>query len=252
MKRLTLTLLTTLALFGVYRVYAVVLGPMTKMKVMPVAPPPARIEGSGHVSLAARDAARQFLAEQPWAQEAKFTWEHLDQKFIYFNEVGPVEGKGQVENRNQYRFRPFAMIVRNASHPDEPPTVLAADEARVTFSKKIEQFGAGDSGDNRIIGAELDTGVLLTGPNGLLLRGRNFVFSEATRSLYSDEPLQFGFGPTPKSQSRFLCEAEGIAITLEAGNNDLLGKDLPRIVDFEHLTLRRNVGSRSTTKAAGC
>ena len=241
MKRLPLTLLTTLALFGVYRAYALILGPMTRLKVMQVAPPVMRIEGSGHASHAARDAARQFLPKQPWAQQAKFTWEQLDQKYIYFNEIGPVVGKGQVENKNQYRFRPFAMIVRNPKHPDEVPTVLAADEARVTFRNKIEQFGTGDSGDNRIVGAELDTGVTLTGPNGLSLIGQNFVFSEATRSLYSDEPLQFAYGPTPKSKTRFVCDAEDIAITLEAGNNDILGKDLPRIADFEHLTLRRNV-----------
>jgi len=251
MNRLTLTLLTTLALFCVYRVYAVVLGPMTRTQVMPVAPPVARITGSGHASHSARNAARQFLAQHPWAENAKFTWEHLDQKFIYFNEIGPVEGKGQVENRNQYRFRPFAMIVQNPSRPDEPPTVLAADEARVTFRDKIEQFGTGDSGNNRIIGAELDTGVMLTGPNGLILRGRNFVFSETTRSLYSDEPLQFGFGPTSRSKSRFLCDAEGIAITLEAGNSDILGKDLPRIADFEHLTLRRNVNFQIDYESRG-
>ncbi|QDT53200.1 hypothetical protein Pan44_12160 [Caulifigura coniformis] len=251
MNRLTLTLLTTLALFCVYRVYAVVLGPMTRTQVMPVAPPVARITGSGHASHSARNAARQFLAQQPWAENAKFTWEQLDQKFIYFNEIGPVEGKGQVENRNQYRFRPFAMIVQNPSRPDDPPTVLAADEARVTFRDKIEQFGTGDSGNNRIIGAELDTGVMLTGPNGLILRGRNFVFSETTRSLYSDEPLQFGFGPTSRSKSRFLCDAEGIAITLEAGNSDILGKDLPRIADFEHLTLRRNVNFQIDYESRG-
>ena len=241
MKRLPLTLLTALALFGVYRVYALVLGPMTKLKVMPVVPPVARIEGTGHASHAARDAAREFLAEHPWAQEAKFTWEQFDQKFIYFNEVAAVAGKGQVDTKNQYRFRPFAMIVRNGSHPDDRPTVLAADEARVTFKDKIEQFGTGASGDNRIVGAELDTGVTLTGPNGLSLKGSNFVFSEATRSLYSDDPLQFTYGPTAKSLTRFVCDAEDIAITLEAGNNDILGKDLPRIADFEHLTLRRNV-----------
>lgn len=241
MKRLPLTLLTTLVLFGAYRVYALVLGPMTRLKVMPVVTPMARIDGGGHASHAARDAARQCLAQHPWAQQAKFTWEQLDQKFIYFNEIGPVQGKGQVENKNQYRFRPFAMIVRNPSRPEEPPTVLAADEARVTFRDKIEQFGSGDSGDNRIIGAELDTGVSLTGPNGLSLKGSNFVFSEATRSLYSDEPLQLTYGPTPKSKTRFICDAEDIAITLQSGDSDLLGKDLPRIADFEHLTLRRNV-----------
>ncbi|HVJ66823.1 MAG TPA: hypothetical protein VM510_02495, partial [Caulifigura sp.] len=241
MKRLPLTLLTALALFGVYRVYALVLGPMTRLKVMPAVPPIARIDGSGHASHAARDAAREFLADRPWAQEAKFTWEQSDQKFIYFDEVAPVAGKGQGETKNQYRFRPFALIVRNAAHPEERPTVLAADEARVTFKDKIEQFGTGDSSDNRIVGAELDAGVTLTGPNGLSLRGSNFVFSEATRSLYSDEPLQFAYGPTPKSRTRFVCDAEDIAITLEAGNNDVLGKDLPRIADFEHLTLRRNV-----------
>jgi hypothetical protein len=240
MKRLPLTLLTTIALFGVYRVYALVLGPMTHVRVMPVAPPAARIAGQGHASHSARDAAREYLAHRPWAQQAKFTWEQLDQKFIYFNEIGPVE-KGPAGERNQYRFRPFAMVVKNSSRPEEAPTVLVADEARVTFKNPIEQFGAGDGGENRIVGAELDTGVALTGPNGLSLTGRNFVFSEATRSLYSDEPLQFAYGPTAKSQTRFVCDAEDIAITLESGDNDLFGKDLPRITDFEHLTLRRNV-----------
>ncbi len=241
MKRLPLTLLTLLVLFGAFRVYALVVGPMTRMKVMPVVPPVTRIEGSGHASHAARDAAKNFLSRQPWAQNAKFTWEHHDQKFIYFNEIGPVQGKGQIENKNQYRFRPFAMIVRNPKNPEEPPTVLAADEARVTFKEKIEQFGAGDSGDNRIVGAELDANVSFTGPNGLSLTGSHFVFSEATRSLYSDEPLQFTYGPTEKSQTRLVCDAEDIAVTLQAGDSDLLGKDLPRIADFEHLTLRRNV-----------
>ncbi len=241
MKRVPLTMLVTLALFGVYRVYAHFLSPMTKARVIQVVPPSARIEGSGHASHAAREAAREFLPDRPWAQQAKFTWEQSNQKFIFFDEIGPVSTKAQGETRNQYRFRPFAMIVRNASRPDEPPTVLAADEARVTFKNKIDQFGTGDSGDNRIIGAELDTGVILTGPNGLLLTGRNFVFSEATRSLYSDEPLRIAYGPTPKSRTRFVCDAEDIAITLKAGDNDILGKDLPQITDFEHLTLRRNV-----------
>ena len=72
MKRLPLTLLTTLALFGAYRAYALVLGPMTRMiKSAAENIYPAEVEACIERHTAVKEAAIIGVPDDRWIQSVK-------------------------------------------------------------------------------------------------------------------------------------------------------------------------------------
>lgn len=234
MSRGMLTVVTVLAFAGAYRIYVRVTAPLTRTQIqaIPFAP---REDTAPPPSLAAQTAARQYLPNAEWAADPKFTWQRGEQAFIYAQTFEPIND----EQRNKVMFTPFALIWKNPNRPDEEPYVISAEKARVTFQRRFTELAGSDPG--RIVGASLENAVSVRGPNGLALDGSNFVFSEETRQLYSDDPLAFHFGPTRTSRSEINGRGLGIAILLTPGSADLLGDDLPRIADFENLSLRKDV-----------
>ncbi|MBX3444800.1 MAG: hypothetical protein KF774_20535 [Planctomyces sp.] len=233
MPRWLLTLCIIVLFGGAARLYTWALTPVIARQAPP-RPLTMRTAGAPPTPHAASSAAREHLGHADWAAEAPIVWQRGEQAYLFADDYEVVDDT----ERNKVRFAPFALIWRDERHPEQTPYVMSAAAARLTFQNRFELSGA-DPG--RIVGAALEGEVYVRGPNGLVLDGASFNFSEQTRTLYSDEPLRFAYGPTADSPSRASGSARGFSLLLVPGVGELLGDGLPQIADFERLTLRSDV-----------
>ncbi len=97
--------------------------------------------------------------------------------------------------------------------------------------RQTSSFNMLDEDAGRIVAAALDGEVRVTGPNNLVIDGRDFVFREETAELYSDYEISFRFGPPERGQPVAVRgrSLDGLTVTFEPVSVSPMGKDMPRV-----------------------
>lgn len=217
-----LTACTAAGLTGLCALYSATVSPhiqpgiSTKVNIEATAAPPPPPE---NVRM-----AKQYLPQQPWAETAKYQI-RTPEAFIFANEWQPVE------NDQAVMFRPFAMIHFRENQPeDQTPITVVGESAYLKFSKK---FDMGDSEPGRIIAGALQGNSRITGPDNLVIVGRNFNFAENSRKLWSESDVTFQWG-----QHR----GRGFGLQVELIADDSAKKRSSiAVTGVQSLKLRRNV-----------
>lgn len=153
--------------------------------------------------------AREFIPDQPWAQDATLQFRDGRQRqidserdkgglYYYAQEWAQTNEKRSVE------FKPLALVWFQKEAKE--PLVILADSAVVTFQRDVD-LSSPDPG--RIIAGELLGRVTIRGPEGLLVDGERFIFSEESGSIFSDSPVEFAW------QSHQGRAEQGIQLDLE-------------------------------------
>ena len=182
-RRSVLTACTAAGLTGLCALYSATVSPFIQpgkssvvdIKATAAPPPPPE-----NVRM-----AKQYLPQQPWAETAKYQI-RTPEAFIFANEWQPVE------NDQAVMFRPFAMIHFRENQPeDQTPITVVGESAYLRFSKK---FDMGDADPGRIIAGALQGNSRITGPDNLVIVGRNFTFSEESKRLWSESEVTFQWG----------------------------------------------------------
>ncbi len=190
-RRTLLTLSTAACLCATYEAYALFISPLFspapdsmggRMKrsddQIPYKPPENRRQ------------AERFLADQPWASESPYQFRNSG-GFFYFQEWENVEDSGEASGK--VRFHPFAMIWRPNGHdPKTDPYTIFSESAIVEFAEK---FDIKKVNVLRVVGGALDGKVRIRGPNGLLIDGKDFIFSDIDKKVWSDHTVSFAQGP---------------------------------------------------------
>lgn len=234
--RVLLTTSVTSGLFGLYVVYALVMntliGVQTLETAKPVELPPPEPPADY------RQMAEQYLTStesEAWEQQALYRVRSGD-AYLYYNEW---EHRPYRDNDpdNAVEFNPFAMILQN--HPDRPFT-MQAETALMRFAKEFD-FSNPDTG--RPVDGALRGKVRITGPNGLVILGRNFVFQEDVQRIFSEEMVQFRFG-------NHYGTAGGIQLDLDI-DPEKIAKEQFAVAGVNFIKLRRHVDLHLSPKQAG-
>lgn len=182
-RRSVLTACTAAGLTGLCALYSVTVSPFVApgktldagLKVAAAPPPPPE-----NVRM-----AKQYLPQQPWAASAKYQI-RTTEAYIYANEWQPVE------NDQAVMFRPFAMIHFRENQPaDQTPITVVGESAYMKFSKKFEMS---DPEPGRIIKGALQGNSRITGPDNMVIVGKNFTFSQESKRLWSESLVTFQWG----------------------------------------------------------
>ncbi len=240
MPRLTLTIFVTAALCGAYLLYARFVQPITRVDERP----PERVtDSSVETSLPRSDAAlthfhNEEVRDREWLQHPRMTFQQAEEAFLAFDHAEPIPDHG-----NRVRLTPCALVwyVPGSTSPD--PYTIVCDSARIEFANDFYESAMdfGEQSPGRIIAGALEGKVDITGPDGLVIHGRDFVFSEEAESLYSDHPVEFEYGPLPGEHDRMEGSAEKIQVSLKPASSPVLGDDMPRISGINWVQLRSNV-----------
>ena len=234
MRHRWLTLVTVAFLYGTYRLYAAALTPITQPEQLPEHQVNTRaVTEIKPSSIAGRMAERHLPPEQRWAAGAKYQWRRSEETFLYFKKYRRIED----DKQNRIRVSPFAMVWIERRRPEAEAYTLVCNSAEFEFESKF-QFG---QSPGRIIGGQLQGNVRLTGPDHLLIEGKDFNLSERDQRLYSDYPVRFAFGPQPGEVEQVRGSAASIDVTFNDHSGMVLGNDLPRIGGLRKATLRRDV-----------
>ena len=237
MQRYLIAVLTALFLTGSYRLYAHFVVPLTASTVAPAAPPL-----SGHSDFQPpifKKVAEAYLADVAWTHsDAAWKWQRGEEAFLFAQDVRPEPGEG-----NLVRMDSLAMLWKDPRRPEDVPYRLIADSALIQFENSFfdSAIDLANAEPGRIVWASLEGEVRIDGPDGLSVDGRQFSFSEESAQLYSDYPVAFEYGPTPRDQTRISGTANQINISLTPSDEPVLGQDMPRVAGLSALMLRRNV-----------
>jgi len=241
MKRTRLTIVTAVCLLATYRVYAQWIDQITAVESPPTESHSDATDAQPNqppVFATFTKTARSALPDDDWIEHAKFRFQRGDGLVLYAQEIDLVEEPDGSTDAGQVEFRPLVVVSLDRDDPSRRSYVMKCESARVRFENPFRlDLDAGSPG--RLIAAALDGPVLIDGPDGLHLEGRNFVFSEESRHLYSDYPVHFAYGPEPDSQDQFRGSADAIQIDFEQGTASR--GDLPQIGGIERIQLRRNL-----------
>ena len=201
-RRLLLTFSTSAWLIGAYLLYAQFVSPaveppqLTAKEVNLLAPTPEHSESRPALQDEHHTLATEFLPDQDWAKDAdnKFTFGDI---YIYTNKVeqldAPAGAGDPAGGRSEMRFKPFALVWKNPNgKPGELPLRITAEAAVIQFESKLDLAG-GKPG--RPVAGSLEGVVRIEGPNGLLVVGRSFTFSEESLKLWSANDILFHYGP---------------------------------------------------------
>ena len=179
---------TAVSLTGAYLLYSMLVSPW--ITPLPVKKPLPPTDGDGQPRVVRNvELARRYLSAQPWAAQAPYQFSSKDKTFFYFKDWDQIVETGAV------RFEPFALIwfKRMDDNSDEPVTMVA-ESAVVKFASK---FSLSNPNPGRVVGGKLEGEVHISGPNGLSIDGRNFIFSESALKVWSDDDVKFAYGPGP-------------------------------------------------------
>ena len=167
--------------------------------------------------------ARQYLAQAPWAADAKYQFSTAD-AVIYTQEWTALDDNSAI------RFRPFAVIWKQPpdSSGDRPrPVTIVSDSAILQFSGQFEVSG---SDPGHVVGGALEGNVTIDGADGLHVVGRNFIYNEEALRAWSDHPLEFAYQSHTGS-------AHGVQVELVANTDE----SDQQVTGLKSLRLRRDV-----------
>lgn len=235
MTRLTLTIVVTAALCGACLLYAHWVRPMTRI----VSAPAERVVVSEIESPRPRsDVALTHLRGHDWVQHARMTFEQGAEAFLAFDHIEPIPDHG-----NRVRLTPCALVWHVPGSESPVPYTIVCDSARLEFANDFYEsaMDLGEQSPGRIIAGALEGNVEITGPDGLVVNGRDFAFSEESEGLYSDHPVQFAYGPLPGEHDRIAGSANKIQVSLKPASSPVLGDDMPRIAGINWVQLRSDV-----------
>ena len=131
--------------------------------------------------------ADRYLRGVPWAVAAPYR--HRDKNtYVYSRDY--LLGN---ENRS-VSLSPFALVMADsvASGKETKPITMLADAAQIDFSSGLSdsEFKVG-----RVTSGQLLGEVRIEGPDDLLIVGRNFFVDESSKRIWSDDIVQFRYGP---------------------------------------------------------
>jgi hypothetical protein len=133
------------------------------------------------------DMAQRHLPQHKWAADAAYR--HKDENtFVYSRDYLLGNEKRSIS------LKPFAIVMADKLGKGEKnaPVTMVADAAQLDFSAGLtdNDFDAG-----RVTSGQLLGEVQIDGPDNLLIKGRNFFVDENSRRIWSDDIVQFRFGP---------------------------------------------------------
>lgn len=182
-SRLLLIWVTTASLTGAYLVYAQTLRLVIKEKVIRREFPKEVIASPAYAT-GNNDRAKTYLPESPWAADARYQFQD-ENVFIY------TEKWEQEEEKKAARLKPFAMLMFDQKKGDSvQPFALMSQEALIRFEFP---FGVKHTDPGRMIAGSLEGNVKITGPNGLVIFGRNFFYDESSMNIWSDHEVRFAY-----------------------------------------------------------
>ncbi|WP_278465396.1 LptA/OstA family protein [Gimesia maris] len=182
-NRLLLTWFTTAALSGAYLVYAQAMRTVIKEQVIRQEFPEEVFTSPAYAS-GNNEKAKTFLPEHDWAADARYQFKD-ENVYVY------TEQWEQEEDDKAARLKPFAMLMFDRKKGEtEAPIALVSEEALVRFEYP---FGIKHTDPGRMVAGSLEGRVKITGPNGLIIWGKNFWYDEASMNIYSDHEVQFAY-----------------------------------------------------------
>lgn len=228
-RRLLFTITTGAVLCGVYLLYSAMLRPVVPQAAPQ--PPPALgtldNDDDARPIENVRVAETYLAAQQPWTATARYLLRSSEQgAFLFTNDWQPEGKEGRI------KLSPFAMawVSINKQTGLEEATTVVSESASLKFSGKFDMMSS-DAG--RVIGATLEGGTQITGPNGLVINGRNFHFFEASAKLWSDSPVTFAYAGNKGSANRFQAD-----LIPQSGPPE---RDRPHIFGVRTIRLSQNV-----------
>lgn len=239
MQRFLLTCAIGLGLWSALLLYSQLMTPLTKAVEKPKQPPKMNAEVNAPVQL--NPLVAQSLSDQEWLKTAKLQWQRSQQAFLYAGDVQPDENS----DGSALRMAPFAMVWKDERFPDREPMTVVARSARVRFEKAVFDTSSRNSSDGnsfnligedagRIVGAALEGEVRITGPDHLVIEGRDFIFREETALLYSDYEVSFRYGPPERGQPVAVRgkSLDGLTVTFTPAPSSPMGADMPRVAEI--------------------
>jgi len=244
MQRFFLTCAISLGLLAALQLYAQFMSPLTRAIEPPRRRRPAAVSPV-QKSNASTEAAQLWLTNEEWLKTAAIRWQRSEHSFIYAQTIeaanrGNLEASESAQG-DTVRMRPFAMIWKNAARPDEPPLTIVAESSRVRFENKFFDenpqeessisLSGGDAG--RVVSAALEGVVRVTGPDGLVFEGQDFIFLDGADSaeLYSDHAVNFRYGPPRQGQPVQVRGTSAVGMRVEFAHdpNSPFSDDMPRV-----------------------
>lgn len=246
MQRFLLTCAICLGLLAALQLYAQLMAPLTQAVELPKRPPRS-VSPSTQISGAASQVAQSWLSNEDWLKTAAICWQRSEQSFLFAQTVQAGDGA----QSDTIRLQPFAMIWKDQRHPDATPLTIVAKSARVRFENSFfEPSPIADDSINlssreagRIVSAALEGQVRISGPDGLVIEGQDFVFSEETAQLYTDHAVNFRYGPPREGQPVQVRGASAVGLTVDFTPvpNSPFGADMPRVAEMPKSTQLRGI-----------
>lgn len=224
-SRLLFTVAVALSLTGVYVAYAVCMQPLIHLPTLTVSTPAIPRTTVSPKPLEKVRIAQTYLSQQEWTEKSRW-YIHSGQSYVFANEWIPEGNTGRI------RLQPFALawVSTNPKTGEEEAITLVSESAVVKFAGSFEMP---DPKPGRMVFAALDGRAQMTGPNGLLLDGRNFYFSEAAERLWSDHEIHFEYAENQGNADKMQIDL----IPQTGSPRD----DRPHIFGMKNLQLSRNV-----------
>ncbi|HID23745.1 MAG TPA: hypothetical protein EYP14_15290, partial [Planctomycetaceae bacterium] len=246
LRRALLTLATMAGLSAVYGLYARSVGVLARPQLDHIrarrlthdvpsqpGPPQENVE-----------VARRHLPA--WAAQAKYQLRDSEGLYYYTNQWNRMEAG----NEEAVRFTPFALVwFRHREEEPEQPAkpsaagasrratssspeafILVADAALIQFDSK---FDMGATRFGNVVGGQLEGRVTIRGPNDLLIQGRNLIFRRNANRIWSDNAVEFQYGPHRGTADR--------GLQIELTPEDRPSGDPLAFAGVERILLRRHV-----------
>ncbi len=183
--RLTLTLIVTISLTLMYKLYNELVTPLVQPQYQALSPEQLFSEpGVQQGPREHADMATKYLAHAPWAASAKIKFRH-ENLYIYC-------GQWEQSDAQTMTFSPFAVIWKVDGKDGKPETCysLETDQARLDFEEPVNLT---EFNPNLLKTAELHGQVKLTGPDEMEVVGQNFIFERDAQHVRSDFPIKFRY-----------------------------------------------------------
>jgi hypothetical protein len=131
--------------------------------------------------------ASKFLPRAPWAANAPFRHRDND-TFLYCRDYLLGNEKRSVS------LTPFAVVMAESvlEGEEQVPITMVAESAQIDFSGSL---GDADFDVGQVTSGQLQGQVRIEGPDNMLIIGRNFSVNESARRLWSEDIVQFRYGP---------------------------------------------------------